>query len=559
MSRRPGAVAPADRGSPGFALLGRLDADVVPVPPAPARARPAFRTTDSGPRGPAGAATRAGTRGRGAATRRRGTEPEPAGRARGARRPPRRATAGAPAARRGRRPPSAAHVPTPDPAARGRRPGSGSSEARAVGRCSGRRPPGGRCSRSSTGGAASRAAPARSAPACAVRTNPRRFEMRWTCVSTQMPGLPKPDGDDQVRRLAAHALEREERVEVGRDLPAEALEEVAGDGAEHAGLRPVEADGKDQARDPMPADSRRIAAGEAATPEEPLGRLAGGRVLGPERQEARHQDAERVALRGRDLGHRGGSPGRRPATKRPDHGCRSSWPSSARGPPGRATVARPTTTGERAGDVRNRWLLGAAEGTSRGRRVSNAARRSAARRPGRRALTTRVGPGSSLVMGALHGLATAFLGAGLGVQLFLSYLVAPTTFRLVERPVAVRLMEGIFPGYYGFGLATTTAALALALALALRGGGPAALGRGGAPRADPGRHGVRRTRPACLRRTRRGSAPRPRRRETWRRSSSPGCTGGRWRSTSRSSSPGRWPWRSTWRPGRRRLEPPREP
>jgi hypothetical protein len=75
-------------------------------------------------------------------------------------------------------------------------------------------------------------------------------------------------------------------------------------------------------------------------------------------------------------------------------------------------------------------------------------------------------------MGVLHGLATALLGAGLGVQLFLSYLVAPAAFRLAERPVAVRLMEGLFPGYYGFGLATTTAALAVIVALALRQGGP---------------------------------------------------------------------------------------
>jgi hypothetical protein len=72
-------------------------------------------------------------------------------------------------------------------------------------------------------------------------------------------------------------------------------------------------------------------------------------------------------------------------------------------------------------------------------------------------------------MGALHGLAAALLGAGLGVQLFLSYLIAPAAFRLLDRPVAVRLMEGIFPGYHGFGLATAAAALALALALALRG------------------------------------------------------------------------------------------
>jgi hypothetical protein len=82
-------------------------------------------------------------------------------------------------------------------------------------------------------------------------------------------------------------------------------------------------------------------------------------------------------------------------------------------------------------------------------------------------------------MGVLHGLATAFLGAGLGVQLFLSYLIAPTAFRLLERPVAVRLMEGLFPGYYGFGLATTATALALALILAVRETGPLRWGTAG--------------------------------------------------------------------------------
>ena len=74
-------------------------------------------------------------------------------------------------------------------------------------------------------------------------------------------------------------------------------------------------------------------------------------------------------------------------------------------------------------------------------------------------------------MSALHGLAAALLGAGLGVQLFLSYFVAPSAFRLVDRPVAVRLMEGLFPGYYAVGLTTTAIALALVLALALRAGG----------------------------------------------------------------------------------------
>jgi hypothetical protein len=67
----------------------------------------------------------------------------------------------------------------------------------------------------------------------------------------------------------------------------------------------------------------------------------------------------------------------------------------------------------------------------------------------------------------LHALASALLGAGLGVQVFLSFQVAPSAFRLLDRPQAVRLMEGLFPGYYLFGIATTTVALGLLLWLAL--------------------------------------------------------------------------------------------
>jgi Domain of unknown function (DUF4149) len=75
-------------------------------------------------------------------------------------------------------------------------------------------------------------------------------------------------------------------------------------------------------------------------------------------------------------------------------------------------------------------------------------------------------------MRLLHGLATALLGAGLGVQVFLSFLVAPAAFRVVDRAVAARVMESVFPGYYGFGLATLVMALGLALILALREPGP---------------------------------------------------------------------------------------
>lgn len=71
-------------------------------------------------------------------------------------------------------------------------------------------------------------------------------------------------------------------------------------------------------------------------------------------------------------------------------------------------------------------------------------------------------------MRLVQGLATALLGAGLGVQIFLSFLLAPTAFRVVDRPVAVRVMEGVFPGYYGFGLATVGVALVLTLILGVR-------------------------------------------------------------------------------------------
>jgi Domain of unknown function (DUF4149) len=71
-------------------------------------------------------------------------------------------------------------------------------------------------------------------------------------------------------------------------------------------------------------------------------------------------------------------------------------------------------------------------------------------------------------MRVLHSLASVLLGAGLGVQIFLSFLVAPAAFRAVDRSVAARVMEAVFPGYYGFGLATVGMALLLVVALALR-------------------------------------------------------------------------------------------
>ncbi|MGH7263330.1 MAG: DUF4149 domain-containing protein [Candidatus Rokuibacteriota bacterium] len=65
-------------------------------------------------------------------------------------------------------------------------------------------------------------------------------------------------------------------------------------------------------------------------------------------------------------------------------------------------------------------------------------------------------------------LVAAFLGAGLGVQVFLSFLVAPLAFQLIlDRALAVRVVTALFPGYYLFGLAATGVALLLTLALAI--------------------------------------------------------------------------------------------
>jgi hypothetical protein len=89
-------------------------------------------------------------------------------------------------------------------------------------------------------------------------------------------------------------------------------------------------------------------------------------------------------------------------------------------------------------------------------------------RPTRALTTGSADPDHPDEMRILQGLATAILGAALGVQVFLSFLLAPTAFRVLDRPVAVRIMEGVFPGYYGFGLVTVGLALILTLILALR-------------------------------------------------------------------------------------------
>jgi hypothetical protein len=89
-------------------------------------------------------------------------------------------------------------------------------------------------------------------------------------------------------------------------------------------------------------------------------------------------------------------------------------------------------------------------------------------------------PGLALIIaavGVLHTLMAAVLGASLGTQVFLTFLAAPAVFGLLERPLAGRVMEGLFPAYHAFGMATTGLALLLGLWLAIRApGSPARWG-----------------------------------------------------------------------------------
>src|SRR2546428_763034 len=107
-------------------------------------------------------------------------------------------------------------------------------------------------------------------------------------------GLAVAHRDDQVSGLSAHAVEREQRVDVVGHAAAEALEQVTGDPEDHAGLGPVEPDGIDRpldhARSLHEHELRRV--GER---EEPLGRRSGGGVLRAQREDTGDQNAEGIA------------------------------------------------------------------------------------------------------------------------------------------------------------------------------------------------------------------------------------------------------------------------
>src|SRR2546429_4816497 len=131
------------------------------------------------------------------------------------------------------------------------------------------------------------------------------------------PRLAVSPRDDHVGSRPPDAFQREEIVDLVGDAPAEALEEIAADPEDHAGLRPIASDGVDEPLDP----ARRKGAhrfGRVGDREESRRGRARGRVLGAQRQDTGDEDAEGVAAPLGDDGEGGRVPTRRRASEAPD-------------------------------------------------------------------------------------------------------------------------------------------------------------------------------------------------------------------------------------------------
>ena len=140
-----------------------------------------------------------------------------------------------------------------------------------------------------------------------VWISPQRLEMRCTCTSTQIPGLPKPTVTTRfavfrptplrVRRSSIRSGTRPPyRSRRSRQMPSD-----------HARLRAIEPHREDGALDPAGGQPRH-GLGPVGEREEAGRRGPRGLVLGPEREDAGDEDVEGIAPLGRDLRQRGGPP-----------------------------------------------------------------------------------------------------------------------------------------------------------------------------------------------------------------------------------------------------------
>jgi len=101
-------------------------------------------------------------------------------------------------------------------------------------------------------------------------------------------------GEDQVGRLSADALEREEGLEVLGHFPVVVLEESSGDVPEGPSLLSIEPDGENQALYLARAQAEHFL-GSVSGFEEPSGRCFGGFIFRAQAQEGGREDKKWVA------------------------------------------------------------------------------------------------------------------------------------------------------------------------------------------------------------------------------------------------------------------------
>ena len=143
--------------------------------------------------------------------------------------------------------------------------------------------------------------------------------MRWTWMSTQMPGLLNPWVTTRLAVLRPTPFSVRSASMLARHLAAEPLDEIPADAEDDARLGAVEADGEDGALD-LRAVEPEHRLGRVGEGEEARRRRAGRLVLGAEREQAGDEHLERVARRVRRrrrvaVGRQRGAP----ASSRGDH------------------------------------------------------------------------------------------------------------------------------------------------------------------------------------------------------------------------------------------------
>ena len=144
------------------------------------------------------------------------------------------------------------------------------------------------------GGRCSRRAPARSAPAASSAPSPSRFEMRCTCVSTQMlRRLLKPRISTRLAVLRPTPGSVSSSSIVPGTRPPNCVDQDAARLLHVLRLGLVEADRVDELGD-LADGERRHPPRRGRAREQPLGGRRRGRILRPRREQRRDEHLERV-------------------------------------------------------------------------------------------------------------------------------------------------------------------------------------------------------------------------------------------------------------------------